>query len=158
MASSSRRTAVLLAGGAGAAWLALSRGTELGRPQHERGGPSEAQGRAERGTGERLPVAAGPPIADPPVPPAPVPPERPRAPAPARDRESPALRIATSFLQLVGVLGLGLTAAGAYLRKQELEAEREARRLQARQEAEQAARARAGGADLLTDLRRRLFG
>jgi hypothetical protein len=152
MASSCRRTAVLLAGGAGAAWLALGRGTELGRPRHERGGPSEAQGRAERGAGERLPVAAGPPIAAPPVPPAPVPP------APARDRESPALRIATSFLQLVGVLGLGLTAAGAYLRKQELEAAREARRFQARQEAEQAARARAGGADLLTDLRRRLFG
>ena len=127
----------------------------VGARPRPKGAPSVARGSAP-------PVASGPPIADPPVPPAPVPPERPRAPAPARDRESPALRIATSFLQLVGVLGLGLTAAGAYLRKQELEAEREARRFQARQEAERAARERAGGADvltdLLTDLRRRLFG
>jgi hypothetical protein len=60
---------------------------------------------------------------------------------------------------VVGVLGLALTAAGVYLRKQELEAER-VRELeaQARQEAERAARERAGGADLLADLRRRLFG
>jgi len=53
----------------------------------------------------------------------------PGAEARERDRESLALRIASAFLRLVGVLGLGLTAAGVYLRGRELEGERAARRL-----------------------------
>jgi hypothetical protein len=52
-------------------------------------------------------------------------PERPRAEARAagRGRESPVFRIASAYLQLVVVLGLGLTGAATYLRARKLDLE-----------------------------------